>query len=94
MHKVKINNKTLSLVFYRVIKAASVAEKKIITRISGLANAGYEFFLQCWLPLSPDKTPEKAITSMNSFLRKLQQNFAPSRDFPMYTMKHAILRLY
>jgi hypothetical protein len=32
MHKnVNINNKMLSLVFYRVIKAASIAEKNFIT---------------------------------------------------------------
>jgi hypothetical protein len=33
-----LNNKMFSLVFYRVIKAASIAEKKFITRV--------KFFLQ------------------------------------------------
>jgi hypothetical protein len=34
MHKnVNINNKMLSLLFYRVIKAASIAEKNFITRV-------------------------------------------------------------
>jgi hypothetical protein len=46
----------LSLVFCRVIKATIIAEKK-----SSPANAGYVFFLQCWLPLSPYKTPKESI---------------------------------
>jgi hypothetical protein len=37
-----------------MIKAAIIAEK-----ISLTANAGYEFFLQCCLPLSPYKTTKK-----------------------------------
>jgi hypothetical protein len=49
----------LSLVFYRVIKAAIDAEKKF-------HNAGYEFFLQCWLLLSPYKTPKKAFYHLNT----------------------------
>jgi hypothetical protein len=28
-------------------------------------NAGYEFFLQCWLHLSPFKTPKKAFYYLN-----------------------------
>jgi hypothetical protein len=29
------------------------------------SNAGYEFFLQCWLHLSPFKTPKKAFYYLN-----------------------------
>jgi hypothetical protein len=43
MHRnVNINNKMLSLVFYRVIKAAIIAEKKNHNPLTG-----NEFFLQC-----------------------------------------------
>jgi hypothetical protein len=34
-----------------------------------LSNADYEFFLQCWLPLSPYKTPKKAFYYVNNLQR-------------------------
>jgi hypothetical protein len=62
MHKnVNINNKILSLVFYRVIKAASIAGKKFHSPTRAMI-----FFLQCWLPLSPYKAPEKAFYYLNN----------------------------
>lgn len=46
-----INNKLLSLFFYRVMKVASIVEKNSIPRVRVM-----QMSLQCFLPSPPDKT--------------------------------------